>query len=106
MHAYKFLWRRDDAKLASRPNRGIAINLSELQFLMKAGRIDREEVPGVTVEQWGEVEALALVAFEDMPAVTEEVNGSTNIIKNAVAKTNDNILKTLDAIINSITNSF
>ena len=106
MHAFKFLWRRDDSKLATRPDRGIALDISELKFLMSAGRIDRDDIPGITLEQWGAVESLALVAFEDIPAVTEEVNNVTNIIKAEVKKTAVETLETLDKIINHITNSY
>ena len=56
MRNFKYLWRRDDEKIATRPNRGIAANFKQLQFLMISGRIDRSDFPSITLERWATVE--------------------------------------------------
>ena len=106
MHAFKYLWRRDDSKIAVRPNRGVARDLNELKFLMGAGRIDRDDFAAITVEEWAAVESLQTLVCEDIPEVKEKI-GAQEVVKTAsVAATDSKILATIDTIINGITNGY
>ena len=107
MRNFQFLWRRDDEKIASRPNRGIAVNFKQLQFLMSSGRIDRSDFPSISLEEWSEVEDLVGdLVYETIPAVHQDGDSTKDIITQAVAQTKATVLKTVDAIINGVTNSY
>ena len=77
MKTFKYMWRRDDEDLVSRPDRGIALTLKELQFLMKAGRVSRSdflETQGygvISVQDWEDLETfqekLVYTAVEAVP---------------------------------------
>ena len=103
MNNFKYLWRRDDDKIASRPNLGVATNLRELQFLMSSGRIDRSDFDSITVEQWGTLEGYNQeLSFEHVPAVKE----NNRTIHPEVAKSPEALLETLDIIVNGITSGY
>ena len=103
MRNFKYLWRRDDDKIASRPNLGIATNLRELQFLMSSGRIDRSDFDAITVDQWGQLEGYNLdLSFEHVPAVKD----GNRTISAEIAKSPEALLETLDIIVNGITSGY
>ena len=104
MRNFKFLWRRDDDRISSRPVRGIAMNFTDMKFLMSSGRIDREDFSAITLEKWAAVESYAgALVFEE---VKEKKSSTGQIVTAAVAKTADGILSTLDAIVSGITNGY
>ena len=104
MRNFKYLWRRDDDRIASRPNMGIATTLKELRFLMSSGRIDRSDFDSITVEQWGALEDFSEdLSYEHQPAVKDAQNRTISV---EVAKTSDAILKTVDAVVNGVTNNY
>ena len=107
MRNFRFLWRRDDEKIASRPNRGVAVNLKQLQFLMSSGRIDRSDFPSIALEDWAEVEDFKdELVYEFVAAVHVDGDTTKDVITPAVPQTKATVLKTVDAIINGITNSY
>ena len=104
MRNFKYLWRRDDDRISSRPNMGVATTFKELKFLMSSGRIDRSDFESITVDQWGDVEAFdGDLVYAHQPAVK---NAQNITITPEVAKTSDAVLKTLDAIVNGITSGY
>ena len=107
MRNFRFLWRRDDEKIASRPNRGIAANFKQLQFLMSSGRIDRSDFPSISITDWAEVEEKKDdLVYEDVAAVYQDDDQAKDLISAAVPQTKVTVLKTVDAIVNGITNSY
>ena len=107
MRNFQFLWRRDDEKIATRPNRGIAANFKQLQFLMCSGRIDRSQFANITLQDWAEVEEFqGNIVFELIPAVHEDGDSSKREITPAIPATKATILRTIDAIVDGITNGY
>ena len=107
MRNFKYLWRRDDQKIATRPNRGIAANFKQLQFLMSSGRIDRSDFPSISLDDWAEVEDhKGNLVFEYAPAVYEDGDNTKQMISPEQVKTKTTVLKTLDAIVDGITNGY
>ena len=105
MRNFKFLWRRDDEKIATRPNRGVAVNLKQLQFLMGSGRIDRSDFPSIKLEQWAEVEAFeGDLVYELVPETYKP--GTVEVETTAIPATKAEVLKTIDAIVDGITNGY
>ena len=103
MRNFKFLWRRDDDRIASRPIRGIARNLEELQFLMSSGRIDRSEFKSITDEQWSSVvEYTDELVFETMA----EIKVGNVVTQEATTASPTPVLTTLDAVVSGITNGY
>ena len=85
MRNFRFLWRRDDEKIASRPNRGIAANFKQLQFLMSSGRIDRSDFPSISITDWAEVEEKKDdLVYEDVAAVYQDDDQAKDLISAAV----------------------
>ena len=105
MRNFKFLWRRDDDKIATRPNRGVAVNLKQLQFLMSSGRIDRSDFPSIKVAEWAEVEEFTGdLVYKQIPEVKKP--DSDEVLTEAVPPTKAVVLKTIDAIVDGITNGY
>ena len=104
MRNFKFLWRRDDDKIATRPNRGVATNLKQLQFLMSSGRIDRSDFPSIKLADWAETESFqGDLVCEAVPATFK---ASGDVETEAIPQTKSTVLKTIDAIVNGVTNGF
>lgn len=115
MKAFKYMWRRDDEDLASRPSRGIALVLKDLQFLMRAGRVSRSDfldTQGQSIisgTEWG-----ALEDFEGKELVfktTYSVEADPHATPPVVAivdkpQTAVGVLKTADLVVNFLTNDY
>ena len=103
MRNFKFLWRRDDDRISSRPVRGIAMDFADMKFLMSSGRIDPSDFPSISIEKWAEVEGFTgKLVFEEVKQV--KVDGRVTVP--AQSKTSEDILSTLDAIVSGITNRY
>ena len=115
MKAFKYMWRRDDEDMASRPSRGIALTLKDLQFLMRAGRVSRSDfldAQGNSIISATEWEALEdLSAKELVYKTTYLVEADSNATPPKVAvvdkqQTDASILRTADKIINYVSNNY
>ena len=107
MRNFKFLWRRDDEKIATRPNRGVATSLKQLQFLMSSGRIDRSDFQSIKLIDWAEVEEFAGdLHYRMTPATHKDGDPSKEVVTEAIPATKATVLKTLDAIVDGITNGY
>ena len=108
MKAFKFMWRRDDEDLASRPNRGIALTLKDLQFFMRAGRVSRSDFLDaqgqneISVNEWAAVEdAKEELAFKTTYSVEPDESASPPVVGVVEKpKTEDAILTVVDKIVN------
>ena len=104
MRNFKFLWRRDDDRISSRPVRGIAMNFVDMKFLMSSGRIDRGDFSSISIDQWAEVETFdGPLIYRDVPA---KMNTLGQVEEAAIPKTAATLLSTLDAIVSGITNGY
>ena len=107
MRNFRYLWRRDDEKIASRPNRGIAVNFRQLQFLMSSGRIDRSDFPSISLENWAAVEEFkGELVYQYTPAIHQDDDEAKEVLMPAIPQTKITVLKTVDAIVDGITNSY
>ena len=114
MKAFKFMWRRDDEDLASRPNRGVALTLKDLQFFMRAGRVSRSDFldtqgqSEISVNDWAKVEdAKDELVYKTTYSVTPDPAANPPVVGVVeTPRTDEASLVVVDKIVNFLTNDY